>query len=49
MDLLIREFYASLIEGRKPPVTPDEAIRTMDVMDEVWRQIGPLTAREGRH
>ncbi len=40
LDLLVREYYAALQAGREPPVTADEAIEVMDVMDEAWRQIG---------
>jgi predicted dehydrogenase/nucleoside-diphosphate-sugar epimerase len=40
MHLLIREYYAALVEGREPPVREDEALAVMDVMDETWRQIG---------
>ena len=45
MGLLIREYYAALQEGREPPVTAEEAIEVMDVMDEAWRQIGPEAVR----
>jgi len=41
MDLLIREFYASLQENREPPVGTEEAIRVMEVMDKAWDLIGP--------
>ncbi|MCK4374591.1 MAG: Gfo/Idh/MocA family oxidoreductase, partial [Candidatus Brocadiae bacterium] len=40
MDLLIREFYGSLQARRTPPVGAEEGIQVMEVMDEVWRQIG---------
>jgi len=40
MDTLIREFYASLQSGQAPPVSAEEAIGVMDVMDQVWRQLG---------
>jgi len=46
MDLLIREFYASIREDRSPPVTAEEGIWTMEIMDEVWEQIG-MTERKG--
>jgi predicted dehydrogenase/nucleoside-diphosphate-sugar epimerase len=46
MDLLIREFYSSLQEKRPPPVTAEEGLRVMEVMDDVWAQLGPgATAR----
>ncbi len=40
METLIREFYASVQEGREPPVTAEEGVRVMEVMDAVWRIIG---------
>ena len=36
MELLVREFYASLRENRPPPVTGEEGLRVMEVMDEIW-------------
>ena len=42
MALLIREYYASIQEDRDPPVSMDEALATMEIMEETWRQIGPL-------
>ena len=44
MDLLIREFYASLQEKRPPPVTAEEGLRVMEVMDDVWARLGPGAA-----
>jgi predicted dehydrogenase len=44
MDLLIREYYAALQEGREPPVTAEEGIAVMEIMDRVWEIIGPQTA-----
>ena len=40
--ILIGEFYRSIRTGEPPPVTPRDAIAVMDIMDETWRQIGPL-------
>jgi predicted dehydrogenase len=40
MDLLIREFYASLEEGREPPVTAEEGLAVMEAMDRTWDLIG---------
>jgi predicted dehydrogenase len=40
MELLIREFYSSIREDRSPPVTAQEGIWTMEIMDEAWQQIG---------
>ena len=51
MDILIREFYASLQENREPPVSGKEGIEVMEVMDETWRLIGPgalFWSQEGR-
>jgi len=45
MGILIREYYAALQEGRESPVTAAEAIDAMEVMDEVWTQIGPEAVR----
>jgi len=42
MELLVREFYRALQSGEEPPVSREEALAVMDVMDETWRQIGPL-------
>jgi predicted dehydrogenase/nucleoside-diphosphate-sugar epimerase len=47
MDLLIREFYSSLGDGGQPPVTAEEGILTMEIMDAAWQQIG-MTEREYR-
>jgi predicted dehydrogenase/nucleoside-diphosphate-sugar epimerase len=44
MEVLIREYYAALQEGRKPPCSAEEGVAVMRVMDETWRQIGPLVA-----
>jgi predicted dehydrogenase/nucleoside-diphosphate-sugar epimerase len=40
MEILIREFYRSLQNDCAPPVTAEDGISTMDIMDEVWQQIG---------
>lgn len=42
INVLLREFYASIQENRPPPVTFEEGLRVMEIMDETWRQIGPL-------
>jgi predicted dehydrogenase len=40
MAILIRDFYASLHDITRPaPVTADEGVATMDIMDEAWRQL----------
>jgi predicted dehydrogenase/nucleoside-diphosphate-sugar epimerase len=41
MELLIGEFYASLQEKRPPPVTAEEGLRVMEVMDDVWARLAP--------
>lgn len=46
MHLLIREYYAALLDGRQPPVTEEEALAVMDVMDESWRQVGMIPRKE---
>jgi len=40
MELLVREYYASLQEGRQPPVSCEEGVDVMRVMDEAWRAVG---------
>ncbi len=40
MALLIREYYAALQEERDPPVSAEEGIAVMEVMDKVWDIIG---------
>ena len=47
MDLLIREFYASLQEKRPPPVTAEEGLRVMEVMDDVLGADRPRRGRSG--
>jgi predicted dehydrogenase/nucleoside-diphosphate-sugar epimerase len=44
MEILIREFYASLRENRPAPVTAEEGVAVMEVMDRVWEIIGPEAA-----
>ncbi len=40
MAILIREFYASVQGLCDPPVSAADGVRSMEVMDEIWRQIG---------
>jgi len=40
MEILIRDFYVSIKEDRPAPVTAEDGIWTMEIMDEVWKQIG---------
>ena len=44
MERLFREFYLPAVAQRGPaPVTAEEGVRLMRIMDEAWRQIGPQT------
>lgn len=45
MGLLIREFYGSLQQDREPPVTAQEGVAVMSVMDRVWKLVGPDALR----
>lgn len=38
--VLIREFYSAILEDREPPVTPEEAVQVMEVMDRTWELMG---------
>ena len=40
MEVLLREFYTSLQNGTAPPVSVEDGLRVMDIMDEAWRLIG---------
>jgi predicted dehydrogenase len=37
---LIRRFYSSLLAGAPPPVSPASGVRTVALLDEIWRGIG---------
>lgn len=37
---LIRRFYAALLDGGPPPVSPASGVRTVALLDEIWRGIG---------
>ena len=39
LAVLVREYYAALQERRPPPVSAEEALRTMEIMDEAWKQL----------
>jgi len=41
IDLLVREYYAALQENRPPPVTGEDGLRVMEVLDAVWEQLPP--------
>ncbi len=38
-ETLIRLFYKSIIEDSPVPVTPEEGLRSMEVMDEIWTNL----------
>jgi predicted dehydrogenase/nucleoside-diphosphate-sugar epimerase len=40
MGRLIAEFHASVLAGTKAPIGEPEALRTLSIMDETWRQVG---------
>lgn len=44
MGRLIAEFHAAALDGGAAPIGEAEALRTLSVMDETWRQIGPQDA-----
>lgn len=39
MKVLIHRFYASIENNTEPPVTKEQALLVMDVMDEIFRQL----------
>ncbi len=44
VGILIGEFYRSILTGEPAPVTGEDGLRTIEILDEAWRQIGPLEA-----
>ncbi len=40
MAILIREYYASIQEQRSPPVSAEDGVRVMEIMDQAWEQVG---------
>ena len=42
LDILTREFYRSILLNEPAPVTADDGVQVMEIMDEIWRQIAPL-------
>lgn len=38
-ETLIRLFYKSIIDGDPPPIAPEEGVRSMEVMDEIWGRL----------
>ena len=51
IDLVIKEFYSALEDGRQPPVTAQEGVDVMKAMDRAWDSAGPsaLKWKSGRH
>ena len=41
-DRIIELFYASILSNQAVPVSPEEGVFSMEFMDEIWKQIGPL-------
>lgn len=39
-EILIKQFYKSITEDIEIPVSGEEGLRSMEMMDEIWRQIG---------
>ena len=40
-ETLIRLFYKSILEDLPGPITAEEGLRSMQVMDEIWRRLKP--------
>jgi hypothetical protein len=38
-EILIKEFYKRVISGEPMPVTPEEGLLSMEIMDKIWKQI----------
>jgi len=38
-EILIKEFYKSLEGNKEMPVSGQEGLKSMKIMDEIWRQI----------
>jgi predicted dehydrogenase len=38
-ETLIRMFYKSILEGGRLPISPEEGVRSMEVMDEIWKKL----------
>ncbi len=39
-EILIKRFYQSIVEEGEIPVPAEEGVKSMEMMDEIWRQIG---------
>jgi nucleoside-diphosphate-sugar epimerase/predicted dehydrogenase len=40
MEILIKEFYIRLTEGGPMPISAEEGLESMEIMDKVWSRIG---------
>lgn len=38
-ETLIRLFYLSIIENTPEPILPEEGLRSMEIMDEIWKKM----------
>lgn len=38
-ETLIRLFYKSILDDRPPPISPEEGLRSMEIMDEIWEKL----------
>ena len=43
MERLFREFYFAIEKNQPAPVTGEDGLRLMRIMDETWLQVGPQT------
>jgi predicted dehydrogenase/nucleoside-diphosphate-sugar epimerase len=43
VEILMSEFYRAIVLNDTPPVTAKDGIEIMEIMDDIWEQIGPLT------
>jgi len=39
IEILIKQFYKSVTDGTEIPISGEDGLRSMEVMDEIWRQI----------
>ena len=46
VERVIQLFYESIITDRPVPVSPEEGLKSMEIMDEIWKQIGSLNHDE---
>ncbi|MFQ5648739.1 MAG: NAD-dependent epimerase/dehydratase family protein [bacterium] len=38
-ETLIRLFYKSILDEAPPPISPEEGLRSMEIMDEIWARL----------